>query len=68
MTVDLLRTRWTGPRLGVAPLCTFCPQRRVRYILMPESPVGHNNTIGLTGFSEPSGGCQTSAILRLTPP
>ena len=41
--------------------------RASRYILMPESGAGHNNTIGLTGFFSALGHRQTSAILRLTP-
>ena len=36
---------WVGRHLS-----EFCPQRRSRYILMPESPFGHKNTIGLTRF------------------
>jgi len=33
----------------VAPMARFRAKRRGRYILMPERPGGHNNTIGLVG-------------------
>ena len=52
MTVDLLWARWSrASALGGAG-GGFCPQRRNRYILMPESRFGDKNTIGLTGFYE----------------
>src|SRR5471030_949674 len=63
MTVDLCGPG--GPDLGLSwpPLRTFCPQRRGRYILMPERAFGHNNTIGLTRFFSALAGRQTFAIL-----
>src|SRR3990167_8369102 len=67
MTVDLLRVRWvrTSARVGVAG--TILSPTAVRYILMPKSPAGHNNTIGLTCFLLIPRDRLTSAILRLTP-
>jgi hypothetical protein len=61
--------------LEVAPPGRFCPQRRVarcRYILMPESPSGHNNTIGLTRFfaarDQPSRICNFTFDTPMTGP
>ena len=65
MTIDLYRARCIRASAGKALFYTFCPQSRGRvlvYILMPESPAGHNNTIGLTGVQTGSSPCQITAI------
>ena len=45
-----MRIRWSGPRLGVAPLARFAPNGGRLYILMPERPGRHNDTIDLVGI------------------
>jgi hypothetical protein len=59
--------RWAGPRLGLSPLFTIRPQRQERYILMPESLAGDNNTIGLTCYFRLLGLRKRFENLRLTP-
>ena len=49
MTVDLCGSGGPDLSSGLSPLCTFRPQRRGLYILMPERPGRHNNTIDLVG-------------------
>ena len=49
MTVDLYGSGGPGPRLGVAPSARIRPNGGRLYILMPERPVRHNNTIDLVG-------------------
>ena len=59
--------RWAGPRLRLAAVVHILSPTAGLYILMPERPTGHNNTIGLTGVFRRLRRFQRSAILRLTP-
>ena len=67
MTVDLYGPGGPGLGLGWRRWARFCPQRPIVYILMPESLLRHNNTIGLMSVFSALGLRQTIAIFALTP-
>ena len=67
MTVDLCGSGGPDLGLGCRRCARFVPNGRDRYILMPESPAGDNNTIGLTCFFRLLGLRKEFENLRLTP-
>jgi hypothetical protein len=68
MTVDLCGSGGPDLSLGCRRCSHSVPNGRDRYILMPESPAGDNNTIGLTRLFRLLGLRQMFAILPFDTP